>query len=62
MVIFGDKSKPVYEVEMERLNILTGRYEQCWDYVNAQNSEEARINIRWIHGQSIEIKNIQLHT
>lgn len=62
MVIFGDKTKPVYEVEMGRLNILTGKYEKCWDYVHANTDAEARSNAAWIHGQSIEILNIQLHT
>jgi hypothetical protein len=62
MVIFGDKNKPVFEVEMDRLNILTGKYERCWDYVHAMDSQEARTNIYWIHGQSIEILSINLHT
>lgn len=62
MVIFGDKNKPVFEVEMEILNILTGRYERCWDYVHAGDDQEARVSISWIYGQSIEILNVNLHT
>lgn len=62
MVIFGDKTKPVFEVQMDRLNILTGRYERCWDYVHARDEHEAKANISWIHGQSIEILSINLDT
>lgn len=62
MVIFGDKSKPVYEIEMDRLNLLTGKYEKCWDYVHAIDEKEARSNAAWIHGQSVEILSAQLHT
>lgn len=62
MVIFGDKTKPVYEIEMDRLNILTGKYERSWDYVHASSEEEAIANVRWIHGQSFEILNVTLHT
>ena len=62
MVIFGDKTKPVFEVQMDRLNILTGRYERCWDYVHARDEQEAKANISWIYGQSIEILSINLHT
>lgn len=60
MVIFGDKNKPVFEVEMDILNILTGKYERCWDYVHARDDQEARVIISWIYGQSIEILNINL--
>jgi len=62
MVIFGDKSKQVYEIELNRLNILTGKYEKCWDYVHAIDEKDARRNVAWIYGQSIEILNVQLDT
>lgn len=62
MFIFGDKSKPVYEIQMDRLNILTGKYDKCWDYVHATDEEEARRHAAWIHGQNIEIIDVQIHT
>lgn len=62
MVIFGDKTKPVYEIKMDRLNILTGKYERCWDYVHATDEKEARIIAAWIHGQCVEILSAKLHT
>lgn len=62
MMIFGDKAKPIFEAEINRLNILTGKYERGWDYVHAINEKEASDIISWIHGQSIEILNINLDT
>lgn len=60
MNIFGDKDKPVYEVEINNLNILTGRYDHCWDYVHAGDVQEAKDIVHWLHGSCCEILSVEL--
>lgn len=54
------RSVPVYEVEMEVLNKLTGNLEHKWDYVHAQDSVEAKAKITWLYGQMVEFLNVEV--
>lgn len=58
MFIAGDKTLPVYEVEMNILNRLTGNWEHKWEYVHARDSFEAKDKITWIYGQMIEFLSV----
>ena len=60
MLIHGDRSKPIYEVKLDRLNLLTGKYERCWDYVHAENADEAKSLIQWIYGSGFEILSVEI--
>ena len=59
MVIFGDKTLPVYEVEFEVLNVLTKNWEHKWDYVHAVDSWDAKQKINWIYGQMVEFLSVE---
>ena len=60
MVIFGDKTLPVYEVELEAVNDLTGNWEHKWDYVHATDSRDAKDKITWIYGQMVDFLNVEI--
>lgn len=56
----GDKSVPVYEVEMELLNPLSEKWEHKWEYVRARDSADAKNRITWVYGQMVDFLSVKL--
>lgn len=59
MFIRGDKSLPIFEVELECTNPLTGKTEHRYDYVHAIDEDSAKKEIRWVYGTLVDILRIQ---
>jgi len=49
----------LYEIEFEMANPLYPSEKFKTDYVFADSSDEAQQKIRWIHGELIDITNVE---
>ena len=59
MLIPGDASLPVFEVEFDCFNVLTKNHDRKFDYVHAKDADEAKKRIRWVHGSCVDILRVE---
>ena len=60
MLIFGCKSLPVYEAEIEYFDILNRKRVRIFDFVHAESEADARKKLRWIHGSTVDILSVHV--